>query len=282
MKFGGRAMKVGIVGCGSIGRRHMRNALALGHTVTIHDVAWKAILRDAAFDAATVVLTMASLSGADAVLICTPADTHTGALRHLRDAGYAGPLFVEKPICTDLADAPEWRAWPHRTTMVGYNWRWHRQLQDLVWKSRVAAPDATLHFVCDTDMTAWPGQNYGAPLLECSHEVDQALALGASLAAAGSLAGGGTWLQFQRPNVVVDVRWFRAAARRQLRVSWRPPGEMAMRYETYDLDLGAGLDASYRAELAHFLAAAAAGTPTVAPFATGLGVVDVCEQAQKA
>ncbi len=275
-------MNVGIIGCGSIGSRHARNASDMGHAITVFD------LRSPTEALVTPVGRGVCLCSSlpiflehrpDAVLICTPASTHAAVAQELLAAGYRGPLFCEKPLATSVAECDVFRSWPHATTMVGYNWRFHYQLQPLISEYR-GAFDAAFHFSCETFMGTWPGQNYSDPVLECSHEIDTALRLGAVFAAAGSRGNAGIWLQFQEPSIVVDLQWARPASRR-LTISMGFSEAFHLLRQTHQLDLGAVLDQSYIDELAHFLDCAASGVPTTTPFADGIRVLEVIERAKE-
>src|SRR6185503_17459921 len=72
-----------------------------------------------------------AFDGVDGVLICTPAATHEEVAEQLLRNGYAGPLSTEKPLALK-SDARIFREWPHATTMVGYNWRFHPEVAPLI------------------------------------------------------------------------------------------------------------------------------------------------------
>lgn len=171
-------MKVAVIGCGSIGRRHIGILLGLGlgaDNITAVDTSVRSfdglpdglrglVLRpDDAVDADTLDV--------DAVMICTPADTHASYLRWAIAAGR--PFFVEKPatLGTSELTADEWATRvPH---VVGYQLRWHPVVQ--AWKA--LGPLRTGMFVVRCDMDRWPGRRYADAVWECSHEIDLALHL---------------------------------------------------------------------------------------------------------
>ena len=156
-------MRVAIIGLGSIGQRHARNVQALGHTVLPFDVDQ------------TRGQHLAYLPNAlDAAMICTPVATHAQVARDLLSIGFQRALFVEKPLAPSVADCAVFETWPHPNVMVGYNWRWNEDYWAL---DQVAEehPAAVRVYRCLTNMAHWPGQHYGDPLLECSHEIDLAL-----------------------------------------------------------------------------------------------------------
>ncbi len=256
-------MKVGIIGLGSIGTRHALNVIALGHEVLPFDTA-KSEISSAAHWQRIVC-------DSDAVLICTPASSHAFDARSLLEEGWDGPLFVEKPLALSSEECDVFRTWPHPTTQVGYMLRFHPATSVM---RHIGPRDVRLISRCD--MTTWPGSAYGSPLLEMSHEIDLATYIGA-----GSLQGGfqcddDVSLRFGGGDIVVFLNWAAADYQR----SWRVHGtlgSLVLDYSTPD-QLGFQM---YRDEIAHFLDCAEKGIPTITPFADGLRVLDVCEQAER-
>ena len=128
-------MKVLVVGCGSIGRRHLGNLRALG----IADI----IACDLDSDRASKVseqygipvslsLVEALQQGPDAALICTHPANHLKAAQAAAEAGCH--LFIEKPISHSLEGLHGFiREVEARSlvTCVGYNWRFHPSFQRL-------------------------------------------------------------------------------------------------------------------------------------------------------
>jgi len=119
-------MRFLIIGAGSIGTRHWRNLVSLGHDV----LAWDADPRRLDDVARTQgVATAASLeqaltATADAAVICTPPASHAALARRALDAGLH--LFVEKPIAATVADATRLVAEAERRgriLAVGFNLR---------------------------------------------------------------------------------------------------------------------------------------------------------------
>lgn len=171
-------MKVAIIGCGSIGCRHARNASALGHGIIAYDsqAPSEALVKSTG----PGVTFCASLAVAveqrpDAAMICTPASTHAAVAKQLLEQGYRGPLFVEKPLATTLEDCEIFESWPHPTLMVGYNWRFNHDVT--LWQHKWPETPTALTFRVETDLASWPGSGYADPTLECSHEQDLASAI---------------------------------------------------------------------------------------------------------
>jgi predicted dehydrogenase len=211
------------------------------------------------------------------VMICTPASTHEAVAEQLLAFGYRGPLFVEKPIAL-RSDAEVFKSWPHPTTMVGYNWRFHRDLQGVAMFA--AHERAHIHATCHTDMRTWPGAGYADPVFECSHEIELVCEwLGPVRAVVGGqLRDNGFWVQSQheRGDAVIDIKWAAETAR-----IWRvgrPQGDGWMEIRP---SLNAALTLSYYDELRHFINCASREVATCCAFRDGLAVVDVIERARR-
>lgn len=267
-------MNVLVIGYGSAGRRHALNAKHLGHAVWVYDTSAHALARSAA-DAMR-------FSDADewhrmqAAIVATPAGTHREVARWLETAGYRGPLLVEKPLDTSLEAASEWLSWPHPTTMVGYNLRWQSEACRMISLADVSALEkASLFLSCD--MAAWPGRSYGNFLLECSHEVDLAMALGAD-----QQVGAVHLYDEATRRAVFDIDgWCRveiSAASARYNRQWIVESVTGTRMEA-QVTKPEGLGSSmYLDMLAHFMDKAAEGDITDVPFQSGLDTVRLCLQ----
>lgn len=179
-----------VVGCGSIGLRHLRNLQALGAGALLaFDPTADAREAAAAIGARAFDSLDAALDAAPAlVLICTPPHVHVRDARRAVAAG--ADVFIEKPV--DIAATPELDALiaeaeaGKRIAAVGYNLRCHRGLRAVRSALQSGAIGAPLLFDVEfgSYLPDWrPGrdyrQNYGARrdqgggiLLDASHEVD--------------------------------------------------------------------------------------------------------------
>lgn len=255
-------MIVKVIGYGSMGHRHARHAQALGHRVIV----WDDNL-DRRLLAGCDGYSTNPLLPADAVVIATPAHTHALVAQELYASGYHGPLFVEKPLALDCT-AAIWGAWPHPTTMVGYNLRWHRGARAMLEELQ---PAEELDFRLMCDMRTWPGADYAGFLLECSHEVDLALAFGMP-ARPTAVKLGYQCADFNLGDGRITIN---AIAPDYYRAWFVARGGRRVRWITDDAALlGAQM---YMDELRYFLACAGAGISTEVPFAHGLQVVQVCQ-----
>ena len=161
-------MKIGIVGLGSIGQRHMRNLLEMGETDLL---GCDTRIGEPGFSCAPIQgvnnLGMLWAWKPEAVLICTPPDSHAALARAAIQQKIH--TFIEKPVATNIADADALR-WEARMNgvqvAVGYQLRW--QLNGI-------ARGADLAWECAQDMRAWPSQYQKDVLSEFSHEIDAAV-----------------------------------------------------------------------------------------------------------
>ncbi len=181
-----------VVGCGSIGARHLRNLAALGCANLIavdpdktqRDAAAAAVGAQSAPDLAAA-LTL----GADVVLVAAPTALHVAAAREAVDA--RADLFVEKPLAASLDGVDELIDAADRngtTALVACNLRFHpglRRLRDLAHAGAIGRiVSARLEF--GSWLPDWrPGQDYrvgyatqratgGGIVLDAIHELDYA------------------------------------------------------------------------------------------------------------
>ena len=138
-------MKIGLLGAGRIGRIHGGNVAARSDArlVAVTDAVEQAAASLAAETGAKATSTEAILAdpGIDAVLICTPTDTHADLIEQAVSAGKA--VFCEKPVDLDagrierclkvVRDAGA-------TLMIGFNRRFDPSFADV--KRRIDAGEA--------------------------------------------------------------------------------------------------------------------------------------------
>jgi predicted dehydrogenase len=183
-------MRFLVVGTGSIGTRHARNLLALGHEVSGWDARPEQL--DAARRAAAGLIAAAGLGAGlaarpDAALVCTPPATHVAVARQAVEAGCH--VFVEKPVAhlsdevPALLDAAK-RA--GRLVTVGFNLRFLpslRRVKALLDAGRIGRVHAARAFF-GYYLPAWRAEqdykeNYavsavqgGGALLDLIHDFD--------------------------------------------------------------------------------------------------------------
>lgn len=260
-------MRVGVVGLGSIGRRHIGNVFGLGADVVALDVDGAQIERAKAEYPMLRLAGVRFIEQLDAVVIATPWDKHLEwaewAIEHRL------PMFIEKPLGS-IEQLPRWReiaAMDLPVNQVGYMLRWQREARLL----------KSLNPLGGELWLRWNAAKYGHRLEESSHEIDLALWMGADAAALDVVERDdlrfGPWRV--RINDRSDRYWRQweatSASGRMSQVSracFRSPDELG--------------DEMYRDEMAHFLDCVREGKQTDCPLADGLRVLEVCAQIEAA
>lgn len=101
-----RPVRIGLTGCGTIGRLHARNLAQRGVELKFHNrTPAKAEAFASEFGGEVCAEYAALVAGSDAVVIATPPESHTGQVLAALAAGR--PTLVEKPLCAtaeELAD----------------------------------------------------------------------------------------------------------------------------------------------------------------------------------
>jgi predicted dehydrogenase len=129
MREGNKNIKVLVLGCGSIGQRHISNLRAIGVGEVIAcdlDPYRAAVVREQYGISVFSCFSEALQDSPDAALICTHPANHLEAARLAVRADCH--VFIEKPISNtlegleDLVHEAETRS---RVICVGYNWRFH-------------------------------------------------------------------------------------------------------------------------------------------------------------
>ena len=184
---------IGIIGLGSIGRRHLRLVKEIRPNLNV--VAIRSGLGGDVDEASLVTQTVASIEealelGIEAAIIATPADLHESQVRALSESSI--PFLVEKPLTLDLDEANHLLIHLDKSRgvgLVGYNLRYNSSLQHFRNLLSANTVGETLHasIDCGSYLPDWrPGRDYrttpsaqkklgGGVLRELSHEIDYAL-----------------------------------------------------------------------------------------------------------
>ena len=180
-----------VVGCGSIGQRHIRNLRELGvQRILAVDTAPDSLNRASQLAAhAYNNLGAALAAGPDAAIVSTPPHLHLAAARAALETGLR--LLIEKPIAASLdgVDAVlDLAARDERILCVGYNLRFHgglRKVKSLLQSGAIGRL-LTLRAEFGQYLPDWrPGRDYrelynaradegGGIALDGSHEIDYA------------------------------------------------------------------------------------------------------------
>ncbi|MGE5505900.1 MAG: Gfo/Idh/MocA family protein [Actinomycetota bacterium] len=200
-----------ICGVGSIGERHIRNLLALGHEDII-------LLRRADGPLRTIdqgfpsVSTLAEALDArpDTAFVCNPTHLHLETATACAEAGCH--LFVEKPIAHGLDGLDRLRAAvaaSGKACMVGYMLRFHpclRQVKRWLDQGRIGTPAFALSEWGEYLPDWHPWEDYrasysarrdmgGGPVLTLSHDIDMLLWLLGGVSAVKAMTGSNSPLE---------------------------------------------------------------------------------------
>lgn len=180
-------MKFGVVGHGSIGRRHAANLYALGHKPEIYDPVYGAGLRFERHIYETC----------DAVIIANPTDLHASSIRACAERGRH--MLIEKPISGYGADlgglqtSLDLARSKGAVAMMGNNLRFHSAVQQAkawITEGHIGKP-VWAHFICAAQTEKAPYVSDGVLFNTGSHEVDMALhLLGPAKAVAATISFG--------------------------------------------------------------------------------------------
>jgi len=118
-------MEIGLIGCGTWGRKILCQLRELDCRVVVFDPSEHA--RRAAIEEGAINASSQAVGKADGWIIASPASTHASILAQLADSG--SPIFVEKPFTTDLASAR--RCADNPRIFVMHIWRYHPAIQIL-------------------------------------------------------------------------------------------------------------------------------------------------------
>lgn len=223
-------MKALVLGCGSIGLRHVGHLRELGLSdieVADPSPAAREKLKQQFGISALADAEEALARRPDAVLVCTPADTHIPLVEKALAAG--AHVFVEKPLSTGLQGSERLlqkvRA-DGRVVQVGYNLRYHpavratKRILDAGRLGRVVS--AHLEFGLYLPKW-WSNRDYrasymanaglgGGLLLDASHEIDLVLFFLGEVAEVTAYGGKLSGLEIQGLDVIKALLWTRGRA----------------------------------------------------------------------
>lgn len=182
-----------IVGCGSIGIRHLQNLRSLGLEQIVAVDRDESRLNDAIESGATETFVdleeALAASDPDAGLVCVPNQVHVSVALKLAEAGL--DLFIEKPLSHNYEKIPELLDIANQrdlVTLVGCNLRFHPGIElfrDIVQKTDIGSRTA-VQVETGSYLPEWhPDEDYrqlysadadmgGGAVLDCIHEINYA------------------------------------------------------------------------------------------------------------
>lgn len=222
-------MKALVLGCGSIGLRHISHLQQLGvsqiEAADLDDYACAKAREQKIW--VTLHPEEALQRRPDVVLVCTPAPTHVDLAARAIQAG--AHVFIEKPLCTTAAEGKELlriAGRDGRVVQVGYNLRYHpavRAAKKLVEEGRIGRV-LTAHLEFGLYLGKWwKDRDYrasymarseagGGLLLDSSHEIDLALFFLGRVSQAAGLAGKLSTLEIRGMDAVKGLLMMKSGA----------------------------------------------------------------------
>lgn len=122
-------MIVGLVGCGRWGRHILRDLVSLGCEVPVVARSDASRARAESGGAAEIVERVAELPRLDGAVVATQTSVHAAVLRELLDLGV--PVYCEKPLTDDPAEARRLVDQGNDRLFVMDKWRYHPGVQEL-------------------------------------------------------------------------------------------------------------------------------------------------------
>jgi predicted dehydrogenase len=226
-------MKVAVLGLGSAGSRHARDALALGHEVVGFDP-----VCEPPSAATTADSLEAAIDASDAVIVASPNSLHAEQALAALDRGR--PVLVEKPLATTVEDAEAVVAAAERAGVVagvGMNLRFHPGIVEL--KRLVEADALGRVLLAQTsfgyDLRLWrPQDDYrrsysarsdlgGGIIFDAIHELDYLLWLLGPVATVAAETGHVSDLEVDVEDSAVASLRFRSGALGSLDLNFFEP-----------------------------------------------------------
>ncbi|MFH2101708.1 MAG: Gfo/Idh/MocA family oxidoreductase [Candidatus Micrarchaeota archaeon] len=184
-------MKILVVGCGSIGKRHLTNLKEAGvEEIMACDVSHENLdFANSEVGAETFTdLDKALAARPDAVMICAPPNMHLGMAKKVLEAGI--DLFLEKPVAEKLEGLESLKTLAEgKIVLIGYNLRFNPCLEE----AKKLVDEGMIGRLMHIDayygnyLPNWrPTMDYrkvyssqknmgGGIILDCSHEIDYIL-----------------------------------------------------------------------------------------------------------
>lgn len=181
-----------VLGCGSIGRRHLHNLKTLGvENLMVYDPNFEKMAQSHNDTGAEMFDNLAAAfnSGPDVCFICSPTSVHVE--QSIQAAQHNCHLFIEKPLSHNFSDLDRLKTEVESRnliTLVGCNMRFHPgpvKVKELLSKNSIGRVLFS-HLYFGSFLPDWrPATNYketysaklslgGGALLDCIHEIDLA------------------------------------------------------------------------------------------------------------
>jgi predicted dehydrogenase len=121
--------RIALLGCGRWGRNILRDLLSLGCEVFVADPNPEALKYAQSAGAQILGTTLNDLPQSDGLVIASPTSTHAAVIESALFRG--APIFVEKPMICNLADAQRLAERAEGRLFVMDKWRYHPGIEEL-------------------------------------------------------------------------------------------------------------------------------------------------------
>lgn len=115
--------RIALIGCGVWGETILRDLVSLGQSVDVYESNSLREARVRSLGAAGFFERWTGLSGYDGVILATPSTTHRDLLERILPCDV--PVFVEKPLTTNLQDARALEAFRTDRLFMMHTWAYH-------------------------------------------------------------------------------------------------------------------------------------------------------------
>jgi len=213
-------MKFAVIGCGSIGLRHITNLLQMGHQVIAYNRGKsRRSIAEQRFGILTYACldTMLDTNTIDAVIICTPNSIHKDNLASVVERSLH--FFVEKPLATDLDGLDELEINIEKKGLishVGTNMRFHfgpKKIKEYLDAGEIGRP-LWANFWAGMYLPDWhPEENHrdmysaskklgGGAILDFIHEIDLIYWIFDEPDRLAAMAVNSDWLDIETEDIV--------------------------------------------------------------------------------
>jgi predicted dehydrogenase len=120
-----RPLRIGLIGCGNWGRHVLRDLMACACEVEVVAVSPDSVDNARRGNATRIIARVADLRPADAVIVVTPATTHVEVIDEILARQPRMPIYTEKPLSVDYAQAARVARDHAANVFVMHKWRYH-------------------------------------------------------------------------------------------------------------------------------------------------------------
>lgn len=160
---------MGLVGCGNWGAKILRDLCELGCSVPVVARSAESIARAETIGAERIVDRVDSLGEVDGVVVATPTSIHAAVVDEVLGLGV--PVYVEKPMAVDPADADRLAGAAGDRLFVMDKWRHHPGIEALRDVARGGELGETLGVHCTRESWGSPHRDVDSLWIHLPHDL---------------------------------------------------------------------------------------------------------------